>query len=110
MQLDRRQGQCCNSALQWGGKIENGCDVNRDNIKHGPVGRLWKENVGTTHFDVSEWECEQICRDTSEDLVACMFWNTKCWLYTRQEFGNTITGGNNNEYYTCWLRKGISPI
>ena len=66
----------------------------------GKLGRLWL-------MGVNEWACEQKCKYTSEDIVACMFYINKCWLYTREQFGNQVTGGDNKEFYTCWLRKGI---
>ena len=90
-------GQCCNSALE-GGK---GCKPGKElGMGMGFYGTIWSENV-------KEWECERKCKYTSEDIVACMFYWNKCLLYTREQFGNQVTGGNNHEDYTCWLRKGI---
>ena len=96
MELDGRQGQCCNSALGGG----TGCNT-KDVFAMGFYGREMPRNM-------EQWECERKCKYTSEDIVACMFYINKCWLYTREQFGNQVTGGNNKEGgFICWLRKGI---
>ena len=107
MQLDRRQGQCCNSALP--NVAHNSCDYNKNQVEKGFVGYVWKDENDWSIFEdeMNKWRCEQKCKDTSEDLVACMYGGNSCYLYTREQFGNQISGGNYDEYFTCWLRKGI---
>merc|ERR1712113_399236 len=69
----------------------------------GFYGTIWPGNM-------KEWECERKCKYTTEDIVACMFYWNKCLFYTREQFGNQVTGGNNHEDYTCWLRKDVTYI
>ena len=71
----------------------------------GKYGRLWLTGV-------TEWACEQKCKYTSEDIVACTFYWDKCWLYTREQFGNQaawVKNPHDDSYagFVCWLRKGI---
>ena len=61
---------------------------------------------------VNEWACEQKCKYTSEDIVACTFYYDRCWLYTREQFGNQVAwvkDPHDDSYagWVCWFRKGI---
>ena len=81
VELDKSQGQC-----------------------FGKFGRLWLT-------EVNEWACEQKCKYTSEDIVACMFYWNRCWLYTREQFGNQpwshFPDDDSYAGFICWFRKGI---